>query len=420
MNRSEPIAEIARPQFPALSRTWQGSRLIYFDGPAGTQVPRRVADAMHDYLLTKNANHGGVFVTSRESDALLSAAHTAFAEFLGTDDPGTICFGPNMTTMTLALSRALARTWRTGDEVIVTQMDHDANVHPWMLAARDVGAVVRVVPLRCEDCTLDLDTLQKYLSSRTRLVAVACASNAVGTINPVRQICQWAKQVGALTFLDAVHYVPHRLPEVTQWDCDFLVCSAYKFFGPHLGILWGRRELLEALPAYKVRPAPDTLPDKWMTGTQSHEAVVGALAALEYLADLGRRVSGCNDLPRRQAWQAAYSSMAQHEADLTRSLLLQLADFPQFRVWGIQDLNRMDERVSTVAVTHKTKTSKELAEFLALHGICAWHGNYYALNLTTALGVEPHGMLRIGLVHYNIHEEIDRLANVLALVVTRT
>src|SRR5579884_3093341 len=278
-----------RRQFPALHGQRNGRTPIFLDGPGGTQVPRRVIDAIVHYLSTCNANHGGVFATSQESDRILAEAHQAVADLLHAPSADEIIFGQNMTTLTLHLSRSLAQTWRPGDEVLVTRLDHDANVSPWVLAARDAGATVRFIDVHPEDCTLDLDSLRRLLDDRTRLVAVGCASNAVGTFNDVARLTRWAHEVRALAFLDAVHYAPHGPMDVQAWDCDFLACSAYKFFGPHVGVLWGRRELLESLPAYKVRPAPDTLPDRWMTGTQNHEGLAGVPAAVDYLAEIGGR-----------------------------------------------------------------------------------------------------------------------------------
>src|SRR5947209_1719737 len=273
-----------RQQFPALHRTIDGQTPLFLDGPGGTQVPQRVIDAVVHYLGTCNANHGGGFATSRESDRLLHAAHVAVADLLNAPSPDEIIFGANMTTLTLHLSRAVGKTLRPGDEVIVTRLDHDANVTPWVLAARDAGAVVRTCDIHPEDCTLDLDNLRRLLGPRTRLVALGCASNAVGTINDVRTVTRWAHEVGARVFLDAVHYAPHGPIDVQAWDCDFLACSVYKFFGPHVGVLWGRRRLLEELPAYKLRPVPDDLPGRWMTGTQNHEGLAGVAAAVDYLA----------------------------------------------------------------------------------------------------------------------------------------
>lgn len=403
--------DLLRRQFPALARRLGDRPVAFFDGPAGTQVPQRVIDAVSHYLAHTNANHGGLFATARESDELLDQAHQAFADFVGAGPAGGDCvaFGQNMTSLTFALSRALARTWKPGDEIIVTRLDHDANVTPWVLAARDAGAVVKFVELQPEDCTLNLAHYRTLLSSKTRLVALGAASNATGGVNPVAEMAAAAKQAGALVFVDAVHYAPHRLIDVAAFGCDFLACSAYKFFGPHLGALWGRRELLEGLEAYKVRPAPSTPPGKWMTGTQSHEAIAGGLAAIDYLADLGRSASANDDLSRRAALQAAYQAIATHEERLFTRLLDGLAQIPGIRVWGITDAARMGERVSTLSLTHDRYSSAELAERLGRQGLFAWHGNYYALQLSETLGREPQGMLRIGAVHYNTDDEIERL-----------
>jgi cysteine desulfurase family protein (TIGR01976 family) len=391
-----------------------GQAVVYLDGPAGTQVPQRVIQAVSDYFSRCNANHGGLFATSRESDELLWSCYEAAADLLGSDDPATIAFGPNMSTLTLALSRALARTWKRGDEIIVTQLDHDANVTPWVLAAKDAGAVVHMVKIRRADCTLDLDELRSLLSRRTRLVAVGCASNGVGTINPVKEICQWARDVGAFTFLDAVHYAPHALIDVQSMGCDFLVCSAYKFFGPHVGIQWGRREVLESLTAYKLRAAPNELPGKWMTGTQVHECIAGVRAAIDYLADLGRMLKQDQQLDTRRALVAAYQAIRDYETELTLKLLAGLSEMPAIRVWGITDPARIDERLPTVAITHREQSSRQVAEYLGGRGIFAWHGNYYAINLTEALELEPEGMVRLGLVHYNTPAEVERLLQTLA------
>jgi cysteine desulfurase family protein (TIGR01976 family) len=401
-----------RRQFPALHRAFDGQEAVFLDGPAGSQVPQRVIDAISRYLVESNANHGGRFATSRQSDALLQRAHEAVADLLGTRSAESTVFGANMTTLTLAFSRALARTWKPGDEVIVTQLDHDANVSPWVLAARDAGATVHKIGIRGEDCTLDLDALRARLSRRTRLVAVGCASNSVGTINPVRDICRWAHEAGAQVYLDAVHYAPHALVDVDGWDCDYLACSAYKFFGPHVGILWGRPELLAALPAYKVRPAADTLPDKWMTGTQNHECIAGVLAAIEYLAELGRKLEP-ETADRRAALVAAMHGIADYERALCRELIAGLERLAAVRVWGIRDAARAHERVPTLSITHRKLPPLELAEFLATRGIFAWHGNFYALELSEALGLEPAGLLRLGLLHYNSDVEVARLLSVL-------
>ena len=404
------LVQSCRRQFPALSRMVNGRPAAFFDGPAGTQVPRRVIDAISDYLTRHNANHGGMFATARESDELLDETHRAAAEFVGAKDGDEIAFGANMTSLTFALSRALARTWKPGDEVVVTRLDHDANFTPWALAARDAGATLRVVEIHRDDCTLDLDDFRSKLSDRTRLVAVGCASNSVGTINPVADIVRMARSAGALTFLDAVHFAPHALLDVAAWDCDFLACSAYKFFGPHVGILWGRRALLEQLEAYKVRPAPNSLPGKWMTGTQNHECLAGVLAAIDYLADLGRAANrGGSALSRRGGLIAAFQEIGPYERQLSKRLLDGLAEIPDVKVWGITDPARASQRVATLSITHARHPAAQLAERLGEQGHFVWHGNYYALNLSEALGREPEGMVRIGAVHYNTVEEIDQL-----------
>ncbi len=405
--------ENCRRQFPALARSVAGRPAVFLDGPAGSQTPQCVIDAVVEYMAHTNANHGGVFATSRESDHVLLEARRAAADFVGTADPDEIVFGPNMTSLTFALSRALARTWQPGDEVLVTQLDHDANVTPWVLAARDAGATVREVRIRTEDCTLDLDELKEKLSPRTKLAAITCASNLAGTITPLREIARMVQKHGALLFVDAVHLAPHRLLDVSRWDCDFLVCSAYKFFGPHVGVLWGRRELLSMLPAYKVRPADDGLPDRWMTGTQNHEGIAGLRAAIDYLAEIGWRVAiGASE--RRAAIVAAMEVIAQYEQQLCKQLLLGLSNLESIQVRGITDLRRLDERVPTVAFTHKWLKPRTIAEKLAEQGIFAWHGHNYALRLSESLGLEPDGAVRVGLLHYNTPEEVRRTLDVLA------
>jgi cysteine desulfurase family protein (TIGR01976 family) len=402
-----------RRQFPALSRTLAGKHVAFFDGPGGTQVPHRVIEAMSHYLAHTNANHGGAFATSRESDRVLDQAHRGVADFLGVDDPDCVLFGQNMTSLTFALSRALARTWKPGDEIVVTRLDHDANFTPWVLAARDAGATVRIVEFRESDCTLDLDDFASKLNERTRLVAVGAASNATGGINPVAKIVDAAHSVGALVFVDAVHYAPHGLVDVPVWDCDFLACSAYKFFGPHVGILWGRRGLLEGLDAYKVRPAPHDLPGKWMTGTQNHEGIAGTLAAIDYLADLGREVAASDGLDRREALVEAFTHITSYERELSLRLIAGLKRHRSLQLFGQYDADRVHERVPTFCFAHAGYPAAQLADMLAKRGLFVWHGNYYALNLSERLGREPDGMVRVGAVHYNTIEEIDWLLDVL-------
>ncbi len=410
MLNESTVAQL-RSQFPALDKKVNGQQAVFFDGPAGTQVPQRVIDGIADYLIHHNANHAGVFATSVESDQMLRRAHQAAADFVGTDDPDTIAFGANMTTLTFALSRALARNWNGGDEIVLTRLEHDANFSPWVLAAQDRGVVVRYIDINTRDCTLRLDQYTEVMNDRTRLVAVGCALNAVGTINPVKQICAWARDAGALSFLDAVHFAPHGLVDVTDWGCDFLVCSAYKFFGPHIGIMYGRRELLESIEPYKLRPAPNDLPGRWMTGTQNHECIAGTLEAIDYIAEIGRG-SGDKLLGRRQALQAAYDSIRPYEHAMLVQLLDGLERCPDIKIWGITDREHLN-RFPTVSITHHTIPARKLAETLAAEAIFVWHGNYYALPLTEAIGVEPDGMVRIGLAHYNTPEEIDRLLKVI-------
>ncbi len=399
----------AREQFPALHQRSGGRFPVFLDGPGGTQVPRRVIDAVADYFTTCNANHGGLFATSRKSDQVLERAHEAIAALLNAPSPDEVVFGPNMTTLTFHLSRSIGRTLRPGDEVLVTRLDHDANVRPWVLAARDAGATVKFVDVRPEDCTLDRDDFERQLSSRTKLAAFACASNAVGTLNDVAALTRRAHEAGALVFLDAVHYAPHGPIDVQAWDCDFLACSAYKFFGPHVGVLWGRRRLLEELPAYKLQPAPETLPGRWMTGTQNHEGLAGTAAAVAYLAGLVN-----SQVTDPASVREALSMVADHERGLARYLLEGLASRPRFKVWGIADPARLDERVPTISITARDRTPEELARHLAGHHVYAWNGNMYALELTERLGLEETGgFLRLGLVHYNTREEVDYLLQVL-------
>jgi cysteine desulfurase family protein (TIGR01976 family) len=402
-------ANSVRPQFPALRRD-----AVFFDGPAGSQVPQSVIDAISSYYVNHNANHGGLFATSRESDSVVDDARRACADLLGTADDGCIAFGANMTSLTFSVSRAIAANWKPGDEVIVTRLDHDANVSPWTRAADDRGAIVHHVAIQPEDCTLDLDDFRRKLSSRTKLVAVGCASNAVGTRNPFVEMTRLAHEAGALVFLDAVHYAPHLLMDVAAWDCDFLCCSAYKFFGPHVGILYGKRRLLEELPAYKVRPCAETLPDRWMTGTQNFAAIASVGAAIEYLASIGEpgRVSA----GRRARLQRTFAAIESYERELAKRLLAGLGSLSSVRVYGITDPKRLNERVPTVSFTHAKRKPAEVAAYLASKNVFAWHGNYYALPLTEALGVEPDGMVRVGLQHYNTAAEVDRLLAALAQI----
>jgi cysteine desulfurase family protein (TIGR01976 family) len=401
-----------REQFPALSRPRDGRTPVFFDGPAGTQVPRRVIDAITSYLTTDNANQGGVFATSRSTDAIVDGAHQAVADLLNAPSPDEVIFGQNMTSLTFHLSRSIARVLRPGDEVMVTRLDHDANVTPWVLAARDAGATVRWIDIHPEDCTLDLDSFRRQLSERTKLVAVGVASNGLGTINDVEAVARHAKQAGAWVFADAVHYAPHGPVDVQALGCDFLACSAYKFFGPHVGVLWGRRELLQELPAYKVRPAPDDLPSRWMTGTQNHEGLAGVAAAVDYLDAIGGRFAPGSD--RRDRLRAAMAAVREHEQTLSRRLLAGLAERPRLRVWGVRDLTRLAERVPTVAITAREVAPRAVAEHLAARQVYVWSGNMYAMEVAERLGLEARGgFVRLGMVHYNTAAEVDTVLGVL-------
>lgn len=397
-----------REQFPALNRRRNNLLPVFLDGPAGTQVPLRVVDTMAYYLTHCNANHGGVFATSVESDCMIDGAHQAMADFLNAPSPAEVIFGNNMTSLALHLSRSVARLLKPGDEVLVTRLDHDANVSPWVLAARDAGATVRWIDIHREDCTLNLDSFRTQLNEKTRWVAVGLASNGVGTINDVATITREAKLAGATVFLDAVHYAPHGPIDVQALGCDFLACSAYKFFGPHVGILWGRQELLESYPCYKVRPAPNELPGKWMTGTQNHEGLAGVAAAIAYLTDLAPP-----NPDRRSRLKHAMSTIRDYEQTLSARLLAGLAERPRFRVLGIGDNRRLNERAPTVSITAKDHTPQEIARHLARREIYSWAGNSYALEVSEQLGLEPAGFLRLGMVHYNTTDEIDTVLKAL-------
>jgi len=411
-----PDLSALRSQFPALQQVDAAGRpYLYLDGPGGTQVPQRVIEAMADYLAHHNANAHGFFATSRRTDEIIDAARQAAADLLNAPSPQEVVFGPNMTTLTFHLSRALERELRPGDEVVVTRLDHDANIAPW-LRLQEVGVVVRWADFHPEDCTLDMEGLQALLSERTRLVAVGYASNAVGTVNDVARIVSWAHQVGALCYVDAVHYAPHGPIDVQALGCDFLACSAYKFFGPHLGLLWGRREVLERLRPDKVRPAPEEVPARFETGTQIHEALAGLVAAVDYLAEVGAQYGGpfAGSFPgfqgRRLLLKAGLAAIQAYERRLVWPLIAGLQEVPGLRIWGITDPARAAERVPTVSFTMEGRTPQEIARRLGEESIFVWDGNFYALAVTERLGLEEGGgLLRVGLVHYNTAAEVERL-----------
>lgn len=417
-----PVQTIRR-QFAGLQRKQDDKSVALFDGPAGSQIPDCVVDAVSEYLRSTNCNRGAAFATAKESDDILNRAHEAMADFVGADDPDCIVFGANMTSLTFQLSRALSRTWQAGDEILVTRLDHDANVTPWVLAARDRGAIVRHVELHPEDWTLNLDDFRGKLSDKTRLVAFGYASNATGTVNPVQKMTELAHQAGALVFIDAVHFAPHGRIRVDQIGCDFLACSAYKFFGPHVGILWGRRQLLEEVRPYKLRPSPESLPGRWMTGTQCHEGIAGTAAAVEYLCSLDESLpstsfasgppkngnTATSDQSRTAKLDHVFAQITAYEQSLSNALLRGLQGINGIRVWGISDLQKLGQRVPTISFTLDGRTPRETAEWLAARGVYVWNGNHYAVPFTETAGLEPGGTLRVGALHYNTLEEIDRL-----------
>src|SRR5467141_1282558 len=405
-NKAFDIAWV-REQFPSLKLQVNGRAAAFLDGPAGTQVPKQVMDAVQNYFLTANANTYGAFPTSRRTNEMILAARVAMGDFFNCDS-NEVVFGQNMTTITFAIARAIGRELNPGDEIVVTMLDHDANVAPWR-ALEEKGVVIRQVDIREADCTLDLDDLKRKITPKTKLVAVGYASNMVGTINPVAEITKLAHAAGALMFVDAVHYAPHGLIDVKALDCDFLACSPYKFFGPHMGTLYGKRNHLEKFKPYQVRPATNTPPQSWETGTQVQELIAGIGAAVDYIAELGRH-SDAGVKSRRAALQAAYQATHQYESGLLTQLISGLPAIPGMRIFGITDAKRFDERCSTLSFRLGDRNPTEIAKFLGDRGIFTWDGNFYALNLSERLGVEQKGgVLRIGLVHYNTAEEVERL-----------
>jgi cysteine desulfurase family protein (TIGR01976 family) len=416
--------EALRAEFPALARTGPDGRpVVFLDGPGGTQVPRRVIDAVVRYYTDMNANHEGAFVTSELSDAMVEEAHAAVADFLGAGSPDEIKFGYNMSTLTLHVGRSIGATLGPGDEVVVTTLDHEANVSTWEAMAADRGVTVRKVDIHLDDVTLDLEDLESKLNERTRLVAVGYASNAVGTVNPVREIVARAHEVGALAYIDAVAYAPHGPIDVRAIDADFLVCSAYKWFGPHLGALYGKAEVLDRLPVFKVRPAHD----RWETGTANFEGIAGTLAATDYLRDIGRSYGDVTNAPgaadaseRRRELVAAMTAIAAYERDLVARLIAGLRAIPGVTIHGITDPARAAERVPTVAVSLDGVGPREAAADLGRQGVFAWDGDFYATGLVERLGkADTGGVLRLGLVHYNTVDEVDRTLEALEGLLAR-
>lgn len=412
--------EAVRAQFPALSIVDCETPRIYFDNPGGTQVSQRVVDSMRDCLVNSNANIEGHFRTSQMVDELIEGAHDAVADLLNARSRNEIVFGQNMTTLTLHVSRSIGRYFNPGDEIILSRMDHDANVAPWLLLARDLDLQVRWLPFNTETFEFELDELNNVLTDRTRLVCVAGASNFTGTINDIKTITARAHEAGAWTYIDAVQSVPHLSTDVQDLDCDFLVCSAYKFFGPHIGALWGRRELLERLEPYKVRPASEKIPTCFETGTQNHEGMAGTTAAVEYFAWMGEAMAGeyhdryDHFSGRRKYVHAAMDCLFAYEQTAVERLINGLQQLPGVRIHGITAADALHRRVPTVSFTVDGVSPAFIAQELGAQNIFVWSGNYYAVEVAKALGIyDAGGAVRVGLVHYNSTTEVDRLLNAL-------
>lgn len=406
-----------RREFPSLAMTLDGHPAVFFDNPGGTQAPSAVIEAVSEYYKNANANVGGAFATSRRTDKIVADARAAMADFLNAPGPETIVFGPSMTALTFHLARSLAETIQPGDEVVVTALDHDANIAPWT-DLEAAGAVIRTVDVDLADATLPLDSFARALSPRTKLVAVTHASNAIGTVPPVAEITRLAHERGALVFVDAVQYAPHGPIDVQKLDCDFLACSPYKFFGPHAGVLYGKAEHLTRLTPHKVKPSKDAIPYRWELGTLSHESLAGVTAAVGYFQNIGEQFGGpfradyavSGYAGRRLTLKSAMAAIKAYEQTLSKRLITGLQSLSDVTIYGLIDFNRLDERLPTVAFTWPRLTPRETAEYLASRGICVWSGNYYALRLMEAFGLEGSGgAVRVGLAHYNTSEEIDRM-----------
>jgi cysteine desulfurase family protein (TIGR01976 family) len=390
-----------RSHFPALQRLHDGQPVAYFDGPGGTQVPRSVVEAMADYLYRHNANTHWAFPTSQETDEIIADARRAVADLLNAS-PQEVAFGANMTTLTFHLARSLGRRWGPGDEIVVTELDHHANVDPWRALVRERGVVVRVARMSPEAGRLDRDDLGRQITERTRLVAVGAASNALGTISDVADAARLAHAVGALTFVDAVHYAPHRLVDVRAMGCDFLACSAYKFYGPHVGVLYGRHDLLQGLDLPKLQPAPNAAPERLETGTQNHEGIAGTAAAVEFLASLADGPS------RRDRLRETFSALHERGMALTETLWRGLSEVGGVRLYGPPPV---EPRTPTVSFTVGDMPSGGVCRRLADRGLFASHGDFYARTAVERLGLAREGLVRIGCACYTTEEEIGRLLN---------
>jgi cysteine desulfurase family protein (TIGR01976 family) len=393
-----PVEEI-RHCFPALARVHNGYPVAYFDGPGGTQVPRIVVEPMNDYLYHHNANTHWAYPTSEETDAIIDSARSVLADFLNAS-PSEIVFGANMTTLTFHLSRALGRGYDRNDEILVTELEHHANIAPWQALEKERGVKVRMVKMISETGELDWDDFCQQLTRRTKLVAIGAASNALGTINDVRRAANMAHSLGAQIFVDAVHYAPHRLIDVRDWDCDFLVCSAYKFYGPHIGILYGQHDLLTSLDFPKLIPAPDSAPERAETGTQNHEGIAGAAAAVDFLASLAPGAT------RRDRLRAAFEQLHERGDALLTRLWNGLREIERVRLYGPPSGTM---RTPTIAFTVNGLPSVDVAKKLAERGIFLSHGDFYAMTVVERLGQTPHGLVRAGCACYTTSQEVDRL-----------
>ncbi|QUJ69351.1 cysteine desulfurase-like protein (plasmid) [Photobacterium sp. GJ3] len=399
-----------RQQFPALNQTVNDQPVYFFDGPGGSQVPESVLQAMTDYLGRYNSNLGGAFFSSEATVSLMASARQAAQALLNAPTPENIVFGPNMTSLTFQLSRAISRDWQPGDEVIVTSLDHYSNVSSWQQAADDKGVLVRQVRVNEEDCTLDYDHFDSLLNPKTKLVAVTYASNTTGSVVDVARIVQAAHKVGAKVFVDAVHYAPHQLVDVQALGCDFLACSAYKFFGPHVGLAYVAPQWLQTLKPYKVEPATDVGPGRFETGTQNFEGLAGVVAAINYLAQWGDEKDSL-----RQRLESSYAHYQAHEASLSRYFLERVKTYSNLTLYGIKDETRIAERTPTFALRLDGVPPSDVASRLGQQNMCVWHGHFYALGLCRQLGVlEEGGVVRVGFMHYNTQQEIDQLFDALA------
>lgn len=397
-NKTLSIEEI-RSQFPALNRVHNGFSVAYFDGPGGTQVPVSVVEAMTDYLFNHNANTHWAYPTSKETDAIIVDSREALADYLNAS-PDEIAFGQNMSSLTFHLSRALGREFKAGDEIIVTELDHHANVDTWRALEKDRNVTIRVAPIDIESGTLEFGELEKLFNSKTKLLAIGAASNAIGTISDVKRACALANENGTLSFVDAVHYAAHNLIDVKDFGCDFLACSAYKFYGPHIGILFGRKELLEKVDFPKLKPAPNNSPDRVETGTQSHESIAGAAAAVNFLASLSVGNS------RREKLQNTFHEIHSRKMELIKLLWNGLLSIDGVRIYGQPPEG---SRTPTIAFSLRNINSEEISEKLVERGVFTSNGDFYASTVVEKLGLTEQGLVRIGCACYSTQEEIERL-----------